>query len=101
LNKNNGGLHKTTDGGYTWDLLAFPDTSIWALAVKPRGDKDEIFIGGYTEDLSTQSTMYVPGVGIVRISTDGGETWLNFDDKVDWVIESRGENSILVISTSF
>jgi len=95
LNRNNGGLHKTTDGGYTWDLLAFPDTSIWALAVKPRGDKDEIFIGGYTEDLSTQSTMYVPGVGIVRISTDGGETWLNFDDKVDWVIESRGANSDL------
>ncbi|MCX7879216.1 MAG: YCF48-related protein [Ignavibacteria bacterium] len=92
-NKNNGGLHKTTDGGYNWDLLAFPDTSIWALAVKSRGSVDEIFIGGYTEDFWNLDTNLVPGVGIVRISTDGGLTWLNFDDKVDWVIHSIRGNS--------
>ncbi len=101
LNKNNGGLHRTTDGGYSWDILAFPDTSIWALAVKPRGDKDEIFIGGYTEDFFTLDTTLVPGVGIVRISTDGGETWLNFDDKIDWVVENPGANSDLNTIQSF
>ncbi len=95
LNKNNGGLHRTTDGGYNWDIIGFPDTSIWALAVKSRGDKDEIFIGGYTEDFFTLDTNLVPGVGIVRISTDGGENWLNFDDKIDWVIYDLGSNSDL------
>lgn len=95
LNKNNGGLHRTTDGGYNWDIIGFPDTSIWALAVKTRGDKDEIFIGGYTEDFWTLDTNLVPGVGIVRISTDGGETWLNFDDKIDWVIYDLYANSDL------
>jgi photosystem II stability/assembly factor-like uncharacterized protein len=100
-NKNNGGLHRTTDGGYTWDILAFPDTSIWALAVKPRGDKDEIFIGGYTEDFWTLDTNLVPGVGVVRISTDGGETWLNFDDKIDWVLYDLGANSDLYTIQAF
>ncbi|MFN3307514.1 MAG: WD40/YVTN/BNR-like repeat-containing protein, partial [Candidatus Kapaibacteriota bacterium] len=95
LNKNNGGLHRTTDGGYNWEIIGFPDTSIWALSVKSRGDKDEIFIGGYTEDFYTLDTNLVPGVGIVRISTDGGESWLNFDDKIDWVIYDLGSNSDL------
>lgn len=94
-NKNNGGLHRTTDGGYHWDIIGFPDTSIWALSVKSRGDKDEIFIGGYTEDFWTLDTNLVPGVGIVRISTDGGETWLNFDERIDWVLYDLGANSDL------
>lgn len=96
-NKGNGGLHRSTDGGYNWDIIAFPDTSIWALAVKSRGDKDEIFIGGYTEDFWTLDTNLVAGVGVVRISTDGGETWLNFDDKIDWVIYDLGANSDLYV----
>ncbi len=95
LNRNNGGLHITTDGGYSWDLLAFRDTSIWALAVADRGTHDEIFIGGYTEDIGTIDTFRVPGAGIIRISTDGGGSWLNFDDKIDWVITDRRQNSAL------
>ncbi|MGB9851604.1 MAG: YCF48-related protein [Candidatus Kapaibacteriota bacterium] len=94
-NKGNGGLHRSTDGGYNWDIIGFPDTSIWALAVKSRGDYDEIFIGGYTEDFWTLDTNLVPGVGIVRISTDGGETWLNFDERIDWVIYDTLANSDL------
>ncbi|MCX7909076.1 MAG: YCF48-related protein [Ignavibacteria bacterium] len=100
LNKNNGGLHRTTDGGYNWDIIGFPDTSIWALSVKSRGDKDEIFIGGYTEDFWTLDTNLVPGVGIVRISTDGGETWLNFDERIDWVLYDLKANSDLFVIQS-
>lgn len=99
-NKNNGGLHRSTDGGYNWDIIGFPDTSIWALAVKSRGEKDEIFIGGYTEDFWTLDTNLVPGVGIVRISTDGGESWINFDERIDWVLYDLKANSDLYVIQS-
>lgn len=102
-NHNNGGLHRTTDGGYNWDIIGFPDTSIWALAVRDRETTDEIFIGGYTEDYwSVKDTTGLMGVGIVRISTDGGATWLNFDDKIDWLVTNRLSNSDLnAISSAF
>lgn len=102
-NRNNGGLHRTTDGGYNWDIIAFPDTSIWALAVRDRETTDEIFIGGYTEDFwSVKDTTGLIGTGVVRISTDGGGTWLNFDDRIDWLITDRSSNSDLnAISSAF
>ncbi len=101
LNRNNGGLHRTTDGGYNWDILAFPDTSIWALAVRDRETTDEIFIGGYTEDFwNVKDTLGLIGAGIVRISTDGGSSWLNFDEKIDWLITDRLSNSDLNSLTS-
>ncbi|MGQ9819374.1 MAG: YCF48-related protein [Candidatus Kapaibacteriales bacterium] len=103
-NKNNGGLHKTTDGGYTWERLAFQDTSIWALAVKGRGNHDEILIGGYTEDFWTIDTNVVPGVGIVRLSTNGGLSWINYDKQMDWVIQDPRQNgeilSLFVVDTN-
>lgn len=91
-NKNNGGLHKTTDGGYTWAPLAFQDTSIWALAVKGREFSDEILIGGYTEDFWTIDTNLVPGAGIVRLSLDGGQNWIKYDKDMDWAIQDPRQN---------
>lgn len=103
-NKNNGGLHKTTDGGYSWERLAFQDTSIWALAVKGRETHDEILIGGYTEDFWTIDTNLVPGVGIVRLSTDGGVSWIDYDNQMDWVIQDPRQNgeifSLFVVDTN-
>ncbi len=87
-NLPNGGLWKTIDGGYNWDLLAFPDTSMWACAARRYKDTDEIFIGGYTEHYYPKEEDIVPGVGIVRGSTDGGSTWTNYDKQMDWVIEA-------------
>jgi photosystem II stability/assembly factor-like uncharacterized protein len=86
-NLPNGGLWKTTDGGYNWDLLAFPDTSMWACAARRYKDTDEIFIGGYTEHYYPKEEDIVPGVGIVRGSTDGGLTWTSYDKQIDWVVE--------------
>jgi photosystem II stability/assembly factor-like uncharacterized protein len=81
----NGGLHKTTDGGYNWFPIAFPDTSMWAVAVRQYGNDDEVFIGGYTEFYAViDSNFIIPGLGIVRRSQDGGKTWFSYDKKMDW-----------------
>jgi photosystem II stability/assembly factor-like uncharacterized protein len=86
-NLPNGGLWKTTDGGYNWDIIGFADTSMWACATRRYLDTDEIFIGGYTEHYYPKEEDIVPGVGIVRGSTDGGLTWTNYDKQMDWVVE--------------
>ncbi len=89
INTPNGGLFKTTDGGYNWDLIAFADTSFFTLAVTTNesGDNDEIFVGGYTEHFYTINNTN-PGLGIVRRSTDGGVTWQSYDESIDWKNEN-------------
>ena len=95
LNRHNGGLYKTTDGGYNWSQVAFPDTSIWALDAIGYGDNDEVWIGGYTEDFYVVDSMRIPGAGIVRRSQDGGKTWYSFDDQMDWALRNPKANSEL------
>ncbi|GEM_PF-1181847 len=95
LNRNNGGLYKTTDGGYNWRQVAFPDTSIWALDVIGYGETEEVFIGGYTEDFYVVDSMRVPGAGVVRRSQDGGKTWYSFDNQMNWAIRNPKSNSEL------
>jgi len=66
LLRPSGGLFKTEDGGDTWKLIAFADTSLWSLAVRSIGMEDEVFVGGYTDDFG--APQRVPGQGIVRRS---------------------------------
>ncbi len=80
----NGGLYRTTDGGITWHLLAFPDTSLWAVATHRWGTALEIAVGGFTLYPDTVGRPLVPGSGIVRTSPDGGSTWLNHDAVLPW-----------------
>lgn len=94
-NLPNGGLHKTTDGGYSWDLVAFPDTSIWACDTRRFGDDDEVFIGGYTEDFYVKDSIRVPGLGILRRSQDGGKSWIAYDPHIEWAIEDPKFNAPL------
>jgi photosystem II stability/assembly factor-like uncharacterized protein len=83
-NTPNGGCFKTTDGGYSWNQMAFADTSLWAVDARDYNGKDEVFVGGYTEDSYVLEEYKVPGNGIVRRSQDGGKTWFSYDNKIDW-----------------
>jgi photosystem II stability/assembly factor-like uncharacterized protein len=88
-NLNNGGLYKTTNGGYKWKRVAFTDTSIWAVSARGFDSmNDEVYIGGYTEDFYEPEYIRVPGVGIVRRSLDGGNTWNSYDNQIDWVVDN-------------
>ncbi|MDQ1265974.1 MAG: hypothetical protein QG635_1126, partial [Bacteroidota bacterium] len=93
LNTPNGGIFKTTDGGYNWDGAAFPDTSFWAVACRGYQNSEEVFAGGYTE---AYTTLYpVPGNGIVRRSQDGGSTWVSYDKNMDWYLQSPHLSAIV------
>lgn len=97
INTPNGGLHKTTDGGYSWDLLAFADTSLWTVALRTNdeGTEDEIYVGGYTEHFYTYDKYKTPGIGMVRRSLDGGKNWQSYDESMDWKIEQVGYHTTL------
>jgi photosystem II stability/assembly factor-like uncharacterized protein len=82
-NTPNGGLWKTTDGGWSWEQYGFQDTSFWAVAARDIGGVDEIFVGGYTENYSFYDA--VPGVCFVAGSYDGGHTWVDYSKDIDWV----------------
>ncbi|MBU3699765.1 MAG: hypothetical protein FGM33_07125 [Candidatus Kapabacteria bacterium] len=76
----NGGVLKTTDGGETWDRIAFADTSLWAVDVRQRNGQDEIFVGGFR---LPNTQPIIKGDGLVFRSGDGGSTWQQMLD-VPW-----------------
>ena len=91
----NGGTLRTTDGGASWTRIAHEDTSLWAVEVHPVSGREDIWVGGFrTFTLPT----VIKGDSIVRRSTDGGITWLNYDD-VPWQLndEDRVVSNIWVI----
>jgi len=83
----NGGLYRTTDGGRSWELLAFRDTSLWAVAARRLQGRLELFVGGFTLYEDTLGRPLVPGSGIVRRSPDGGRTWEVHDGAIPWASE--------------
>lgn len=85
--KNNGGVLKTTDGGATWNRIAFADTSLWAIDVRTTNGQDEIFVGGFR--LENTSTA-IKGDGLVYRSPDGGATWTQITD-VPWGTNELGD----------
>jgi hypothetical protein len=82
----NGGTLRTTDGGASWTRIAHEDTSLWAVEYQPVGDREDVWVGGFRT--FTLPTL-IKGDSIVRRSTDGGETWLNYDD-VPWIPDQDG-----------
>ncbi|MBK9247168.1 MAG: exo-alpha-sialidase [Ignavibacteria bacterium] len=82
LLRPSGGLFTTEDGGETWRLISFADTSLWSLAVRTIGTEDEVFVGGYTDDFG--APQRVPGQGIVRRSQNSGKNWLRIDQTIAW-----------------
>jgi len=78
--KGNGGVLKTTNGGVSWDRVGFADTSFWAVDVRERNGKDEVFIGGFR--INNTATV-IKGDGLVYRSPDGGATWSQVTD-IPW-----------------
>ena len=104
-NTPNGGLWRSDDGGYNWQLAAFPDTSFWGVACKTLANgEEEIFVGGYRADPDGVDSVSVPGNKIVRGSFDSGKTWWVFDNDIAWVdpyiviksIKTYGNTSYIV-----
>ncbi len=78
--EGNGGVLKTTNGGLSWDRIAFADTSFWAVDVRERNGKDEVFIGGFR--INNTATV-IKGDGLVYRSPDGGTAWTQVTD-IPW-----------------
>ncbi len=78
---NNGGVLRTTDGGATWDRMAFPDTSLWALDVRTHSSgEDELFVGGFR---TNNRPTTIKGDSLVFTSTNGGSTWTRYEN-IPW-----------------
>lgn len=85
-NVPNGGIWRSLDGGNSWKLFAFPDSSFWGVASRTLENGDEeVFVGGYSADPSIIDSLGVPGDKIVRGTFDSGKTWWVFDNEVSWV----------------
>jgi len=78
----NGGVLKTTDGGWNWNQIAFVDTSFWAVESRPLPSNldDEVFVGGFR--ISTSQTI-VKGDSLVYNSMNGGQDWTQYRN-VGW-----------------
>jgi photosystem II stability/assembly factor-like uncharacterized protein len=66
-----GALHRSTDGGATWQALSAPPN--YSLAISPNFAADHTLWAMYRE---IEGSAMQPEAGIVR-STDGGATWSN------------------------
>jgi photosystem II stability/assembly factor-like uncharacterized protein len=78
----NGGVLKTTDGGWSWDHIALVDTSFWAVDTRPLpdGSDDEVYVGGFrTWTLLT----LIKGDSLVFHSSNGGADWTRYED-IPW-----------------
>jgi photosystem II stability/assembly factor-like uncharacterized protein len=81
----NGGLYRTTDGGYTWQLVAFPDTSLWAVATHRSLAGLEVSVGGFTLYPDTLGRPLVPGSGILRTLLPERGIWQAHDESIPWL----------------
>lgn len=77
----NGGLLKTTNGGESWDRVAYADTSLWAVEVRASSlGTDDVFVGGFKLGPTNSP---VKGDSLVARSLDGGTTWTRFSN-ITW-----------------
>ena len=80
--EGNGGILKTTNGGASWNRVAFSDTSFWAVEVRPTPESlvDEVVVGGFR---TSRAPTSIKGDSLIYRSQDGGETWSELMD-ISW-----------------
>lgn len=85
----NGGVLKTTDGGATWDRIAYSDTSFWAVECRttPDGLNDDVIVGGFRIE---NTDTVIKGDSLVYRSLDGGSNWTQMTN-IPWQENERGD----------
>ncbi|MFN8361584.1 MAG: YCF48-related protein [Candidatus Kapaibacterium sp.] len=91
-NRPSGGVYKTTDGGENWFATGLQDTSFWTVATRTFGADDEVFVGGFTDELSQDPKTMIAGPGLVRRSQNGGNSWVGVDKAIDWLPIETNKN---------
>jgi photosystem II stability/assembly factor-like uncharacterized protein len=66
-------LYKTSNGGETWERLAFPPLTVPYLIVLDPTDSQIVYVAA-----AVQGTSTVEGYYAFLVSTDGGQTWVTF-----------------------
>lgn len=77
----NGGVLKTTNGGRSWEQIAYADTSFWAVDVRTVNGTEEVFAGGFR--MFILDTI-IHGDSLLTVSRDGGKTWSKYEG-IPWV----------------
>ena len=84
-NKPNGGVFKTTDGGYSWKEHYWRDTSFWAICFAEKPQQDLIFLGGFSD-----ANDVIPGPGSIMKSDLSSSVRMEFDAEIPWFINQGG-----------
>ena len=81
----NGGVFRTTDGGYSWKEHSFRDTSFWSICFATKGQDEDLFLGGFSD-----ATDVIPGPGLIMKTQLSTGSTLRFDDEIPWYTNPGG-----------
>ena len=81
----NGGVFKTTDGGYTWNEHVLRDTSFWSICFAENNDRNYLFLGGFSD-----ANDVIPGPGLIMKSDLSSNFTIQYDDEIPWFTNTGG-----------
>ncbi len=81
----NGGVFKTTDGGYSWNEYSLRDTSFWSICFADNNDKDYLFLGGFSD-----ANDVIPGPGLIIKKDLISNFTRQFDSDIPWYTNPGG-----------
>lgn len=81
----NGGVFKTTDGGYTWNEHVLRDTSFWSICFAENNDRNYLFLGGFSD-----ANDVIPGPGLIMKSDLSSNFTIQYDNEIPWFTNTGG-----------
>jgi len=81
----NGGVFKTTDGGYSWKEHSWRDTSFWAICFAERNQQEVLFLGGFSD-----ANDVIPGPGFIMKTELSTNLKTLFASEIPWFLNSGG-----------